>query len=229
MEITLVGDSHHLFLGDYIAVTQLPFKFRLFSGSLLLEPFAALNDAGEIEWIQAAVKEKLGEPLKNDRMYGISVGAPLSSFAGDSMWRTHAPWRVSAQFGLHPVSDGLLRKMVIEHAAATLDFFDALAAGKFNAFIVEPPPQKRRHPAMKAGIAPGVFSEVDARWREIMRKEYEARGFRWIGPPLEAFDKDGFLKYEFDFAVEADTHHANTAYADLIVSQMLKVAATGAG
>lgn len=225
-KLTIIGDSHGQFLGGYIKQSGLPIRIRNCAADKLMKQFAAADGAGNIMWTDPIISERYKEPLSNapDLTVCVSIGGILSILAKDEMWRSHAPWGIAHKYDLQPISESLLRKILLQPSKACLDFVDLLLANGFHVIAIEPPPLKRTHPGIQDGTNPEVLLAVDAEWRAAFRAEMDRRRIQVVARPAESVDPDGFMKDAYSFKGAEDPHHANAEYAALVVPKCLEIA-----
>ncbi len=161
-------------------------------------------------------------------IYGLCVGFHTGEIVRVPAWREFRPWRVSAPT-LVPVSDGVVRESVKEYSRYAIEFYDAMLRLEIPFFVIQAPPFRKEHWCIALeGTRPDVAIEIDRLYRETIADELAARGIVNVPPPPITMDDKGFLLPEYAVGGD-DPHHANGEYGELLMKQVLEVAANLAG
>lgn len=157
--------------------------------------------------------------LAGDRVFVFSFGVFPVRLVSSATWRHHAPWRLAD--GLAPISDGLLREMIWQDAAAPLRFFSDI--GDVRAVAVQAPPPRADHPIIHdLGVRPEIVAAVDSAYRQVMTEKIERLGIEVVAPPASTWHA-GFLRDDLKSERAGDTHHANRAYGRLMIGEIDRV------
>src|SRR5690606_31307822 len=82
------------------------------------------------------------------------------------------------------------------------------------------PPPRRDHYCLEKTLPSTVIS-VDLAFRDSVKRHLDAIGVRYVLPPKDVYDEDGFLRDEFAMKAPRDSHHGNAAYGKLMIKEVL--------
>lgn len=142
----------------------------------------------------------------------------------DVMWRTSEPASIAVH-GTTPVSDDMLRAMVVRQQRGVRDLFAKLQEAGINFFAISGPFPRQDLPELNGRIRPVVVTYLDQFARSEWRRWLGERGIPLIEPPPETVTSEGLLRTEFnapDFPNgNLDRLHANPAYGAVILDQVV--------
>lgn len=236
MKLLLTGDSHVVALGRALAdgpATAAPVAAcKLFSFPKTLESFfqvvdgqVRLTDAEAVKALRAATGMSHFADRDSKMSYGLSMAYTTSIILWSEQWRTHRPWRTC---GAHhqPVSNGAIEQITLHHYRHVFAFFEALIEHRVDFFAIEAPPVRRDDKAIGKTISADAILELDRLVRGFVGVRLRALGVHTIAAPAEAIDPGsnghGFLKPAFEERTPGDHHHANRAYGELQLAEILR-------
>lgn len=138
-------------------------------------------------------------------------------------WRRFEPAAIARQ-GSTPVSEAVLRAILLDDHAGVRAFFEQLRESGVDFFAVSGPPPRLDHYAIAEGTRPEVVQYVDRLSRSLWSTWLETMQIDLIEPPEESVDAEGFMLPEYARLEmgngEPDPHHANEQYGDLMIMKI---------
>lgn len=230
MTIYLIGDSHVRNLG--VAYAKAPSNFvtpkdGLVIGKVLKHPTALKPFFAQSSAEVCFQEEALGETLRNiigastfrtgdPNYYLICMPYVTTVWLRLNQWRTFEPWRTCKNYKKQPLSDLVIREMVLTHFRYLIDFILALQDLKLNIAVLEAPPPRSDDRA--GGYLSGeTILELDRLARDTIDEALQ--DVPVIRPPAESYDELGFLRQ--CYRQLTDRHHANDEYGAVMLSEVL--------
>jgi len=232
VKLILGGDSHTVCLREAMLRLKLPdvqVEGTSFgTGAHLYEPFFAI-EGGDIvfthphyarRWLKSGNKI----PLDPEAIYVLMAGLNSNAFCLDRTWRRFRP---PGYAGEEPtVSQALLRAMIANLSRYARGFYLALKERGMRVIAAPAPPPPRGHFIFERH-EPAKVIHARQLYLAEMRRFFEENGIPYVLSPPEVADEDGYLKPQFRVGIpEADPHHANLDYGELVARDVIDVAKT---
>lgn len=236
LRLRVIGDSHTTALAEGWERLRLSPDHAgrnvqvkpLGTGKMLEYRFFDYDGRG-IRWIPSSYADAFrslagrDDLVRDDVIYGLSLGYHTAKIAASSCWIRACPWRLAPRLERAAISDAVVREMATSYAQHSLALFEALKEMGVRFFVIEAPPLKQDWKAFGKGIPPESAVEVDRLFRDAISTRLAEIDVSHLPPPSSTVNDRGFLKAEFAFAPH-DPHHANAAYGEIVMIEALGLA-----
>lgn len=143
-----------------------------------------------------------------------------SRIYGDSTWKAFEPAAVAAP-GKTPLSDDLVRAIIVRDQHATRELFLQLKAAAIDFFAISGPFPRSDNADFSGRIRRPVAAHVDEMARREWREWTAAQDITLIEPPPQCRTTDGFLHPAYNEPTmrdgKPDQLHANPQYGSLML------------
>ncbi len=229
MKAIIIGDSHTGALKLAADILQAQKSWpqdyqlevqRLGSANSMVAPYfidkgdyVEITDENLIKHIQ-----RLPYADEGDQPTYYGFAGPL--YAG-RLWRQSPYWLnftpFASQSNQAPVSESLLRHVVFQEQAYTMQLIDVLKRLGVKLFAIEAPKPYKHHPVLES-VDPKVVAYIDAFYKKIMTDWLTSRGIPAISVPSHCYGTDGFMHESFK---NDDGIHANKEFGIVMIHEVI--------
>ncbi|PPD40155.1 MAG: hypothetical protein CTY16_18160 [Methylobacter sp.] len=232
MKILITGDSHTsaLKLGADRLISQggLPYGYQVdlkpigTGGTFTAQFFLDKGDFVE---------------MKNQRNPNLVKRLPVATEEGNydyygitGMLHTHRVWRYNNYWtkftpfctasDLAPVSTSLLRHIVLNDQQYPLQMIDVLKRAGVKVFVIETPKPYKHHPILEQ-VDKEVITYIDTFYKSVIKEWLASNGIPVVNIPANCYDADSFMLEAFRNENPKDSHHANLAFGEVMIKEIL--------
>jgi len=137
-----------------------------------------------------------------------------------SNWVNHHPF--TRKDGLAPVSESLLRHVILREQAYNLQLVELLKRVHAKVFVIEAPkPYRHRESVQQTGF--GEVSYIDNFYKNIIRGRLQENDIPFINVPSVCYDAEGFMYDEFKSERQGDSLHANKSFGKIMIKEIIRL------